>query len=296
MSGLVLELQRDCLDSNIKTSDLLRKALVVATKLDINDIEVWINNELNGYKNEDEAPEYRQFHGEIKYWNHHYRNWYPIIISEPKTNKLLTNRANTQAMAEIELLEDSSKNNKMLHMPIPQEIESFLMKNMDFTAKPYFFINPVHVKGVIDAVRNILLEWTLKLEKDDILGEGMTFSKEEKQTATLTTFNIENMIDSQIQQGNQNSTQQIIQIDIDFETVKNFISEVEKNFSELEVDSISKSDLKADIDTIKSQLCSSNPKSSIRKECLSSMRTILEGAVGGAISSGLLNQIGALLG
>lgn len=294
MSGLVLELQRDSLDPNSKTSDLLRKALVVATKLEIQDIEDWINNELNGYKNEDETPDYRQFQGEIKYWNQRH-GWCPVIISEPKTNKLLTNRANTQAIAEIELLEDSSKNDKMLYMQIPQEIEAFLMENMDFTAKPYFFVNPVQVKGVIDSVRNIILKWTLKLEKDGILGEDMTFSKEEKQTVTQNTFNIGTMTGSQIQQGTQNTTQQLTHLELNYETVNNFISEVEKNIDKLEVDDSSKTDLKTDIDTIKAQLKSSKPNDIIIKESLFSLRDILNGAVSGAISTGLLELLSALL-
>ena len=46
--------------------------------------------------------------------------------------------------------------------------------------------------GVLDAVRNAILDWTLKLEQDGILGEGMTFSTEEKQTAMNNgpTYNI----------------------------------------------------------------------------------------------------------
>ena len=49
MAGLVSELQKDALDSNVKLSDLLRKALVVATKLKMPDFKTWIQKELNGY-------------------------------------------------------------------------------------------------------------------------------------------------------------------------------------------------------------------------------------------------------
>ena len=42
MSSLVEELQRDALDSKIYVSDLLRKSLVVATKLNLADFSKWV--------------------------------------------------------------------------------------------------------------------------------------------------------------------------------------------------------------------------------------------------------------
>lgn len=48
------------------------------------------------------------------------------------------------------------------------------------------------IAGIIDSVRNILLEWSLKLEKDGILGDGITFSKEEKEKASTVNYHIQN--------------------------------------------------------------------------------------------------------
>ena len=208
---------------------------------------------------------------------------------------MYTTRSNDQSIAEIELLSESTAKDKLLYMPFPQEVENTLMKNTNIPSRPQLFINPVSVNGVINTVRNIILKWTLKLEKDGILGESMTFSKEEKQTATQTTFNIENMTGSQIQQGTQSSTQNMTNIEVNIESVKNFISEVEKNIDKLEVDDIPKSDLKADIDTIKSQISTSRPNEIIIKESLFSIRSILEKVAVGAISTGLLKLLGTLL-
>jgi hypothetical protein len=51
MASLVLELQREALNSTIPVTDLLRKALVVATELSIKEFQAWIEYELNGYAN-----------------------------------------------------------------------------------------------------------------------------------------------------------------------------------------------------------------------------------------------------
>ena len=42
----------------------------------------------------------------------------------------------------------------------------------------------------MDRVRNLVLDWALDLEKNGILGEGMTFSDEEKKRASSQDINI----------------------------------------------------------------------------------------------------------
>jgi len=63
VDSLVLELQRKALNPAISVSDLLRSALVVASKLNISDYEIWVKNELNGYTSTDNSPSYREIDG-----------------------------------------------------------------------------------------------------------------------------------------------------------------------------------------------------------------------------------------
>lgn len=49
MEGIVLELQREALSSNGDILSLLRKAYIIARKLDLKDFEKWVSCELNGY-------------------------------------------------------------------------------------------------------------------------------------------------------------------------------------------------------------------------------------------------------
>src|SRR5574340_1663796 len=46
-------------------------------------------------------------------------------------------------------------------------------------------INPSDLVRILDIVRNTILEWTLKLEQDEILGDGMTFTPQEQEKAML---------------------------------------------------------------------------------------------------------------
>jgi hypothetical protein len=69
MGSLVLELQRECLDSRIFVSDVLRKALVVARKLGLTEFQAWINSELNGYyAGKIDLPEYRILCAQLRSW------------------------------------------------------------------------------------------------------------------------------------------------------------------------------------------------------------------------------------
>ncbi|NEP10109.1 MAG: hypothetical protein F6K14_07810 [Symploca sp. SIO2C1] len=49
MGSLVIELQKDAYDPSVSALTLLRKALVVAKKLDIKEFQKWIDLELSGY-------------------------------------------------------------------------------------------------------------------------------------------------------------------------------------------------------------------------------------------------------
>jgi hypothetical protein len=80
MSSVVLELQRDALDKNVGVSDLLRKALVVARKLSLHDFQAWVENELNGYRDTFNIPDYREMHGQVRGFNP-YRGWLPIMFN-----------------------------------------------------------------------------------------------------------------------------------------------------------------------------------------------------------------------
>ena len=60
--GIVIELQREALDESISIESLMRKAYLVARKLNLKDFEEWISQEQNGYKQK--VPEYRNIVGE----------------------------------------------------------------------------------------------------------------------------------------------------------------------------------------------------------------------------------------
>ena len=296
MTSLVAELQREALDKSVRTADLLRKALVVARKLKIEDIQPWVKSELNGYSEHQEIPEYRSVHGEIKAFNPYNGMWLPIMFPESAANlhRSLTSRKCAQSVAEIEdLLENKSG---MLIMPYPSEMTARLTNAIDLDSPPVLLVSGAKLRGILDATRTSILDWALQLEEQGITGEGFPFSKEEQTAASAVVFNIGSMSHSQVQGGTSRSTQvsQVSEIDVD--AVRSVVKELDSSVSKLNLGGMEREELNQEIATLEAQLGSPKPKAAILRESLLSIRNILEGATGSALASGILTRLGTLLG
>lgn len=111
-------------------------------------------------------------------------------------------------------------------------------------------------------------------------------------------INIQSMHHSAIQQGSTNSTQNFTISNQNIEAIKEFIKGAFDTIEKLHLSEEQESELRAELETIKSQLSSPKPKKSILNEALHSTRTILEGItveLAKPYASSLLLQIGALL-
>lgn len=180
MSSLVLELKSDALNSSVSTLDVLRKALVVARKLGIEKFQKWIELELEGYDGSP-LPKYRSTRGQLKAWNP-YHGWHPIRTHSKDLQEVYAKVCDcsiSQPISELIFLANSEGDE--LQMQLPFQVKSFLESTVRTSVK--ISISKVSVQGIVEAVRDIILQWALQLEEDDVTGEGMTFSKEEKQIA-----------------------------------------------------------------------------------------------------------------
>lgn len=111
----------------------------------------------------------------------------------------------------------------------------------------------------------------------------------------VNIINVQHMEGSQIQQGTVNSTQ-TGNFTVEFqENLSGFITLLREKLPELKVQEEDKSELEADIATVELQLSSSRPKSNIIKECLSSIKRVLEGVTESVVVSGLLKYLPAII-
>ncbi len=168
-------------DDSCSITTLLRKALIVASKLNLEDLKKWINNELNGYEDTTEVPQYRRIIGELKSWNPYNGIWVPIIWE--KMPEGVNKRPIAQPISEIVDILNNKNTTGILTIPFQPEQTAILLKFFDAPTPPVLVISSSQLVGIIDAVRNLVLTWSLKLETEGILGEGMTFTKKEKEKA-----------------------------------------------------------------------------------------------------------------
>ncbi|MBR3244044.1 MAG: hypothetical protein IKF90_15335 [Parasporobacterium sp.] len=176
--GIVLQLQSEALDENTDIETLLRKAYLVAKKLNLTDFENWVLSEQNGYKGD--TPEYRIISGVIKAWNP-YHGWVPVIMQGKMADTLSKMPMNHPIASIVEIYK---KNESSFTLSLGGELTEFLNENTDgFQTEFGFQSSSTEVRKIISAVRNKILEWSLLLEENGIEGNGLKFTETEKQAA-----------------------------------------------------------------------------------------------------------------
>lgn len=298
VSSAVLDLQRDALDSRVEVTALLRRALVVAKKLGLEEFVEWTTHELDGYPEKSTFPEYRFAEGEVKAFNP-YHGWVPVVFENPKLARAASRRPTAQTVAEIEAQLSRTKPGAQLMMPFPKEGERQLQRDMGVDFPIGTFIDPSSLDRVLNGVRNTVLNWTLKLESDGILGEGLVFSAEEKAAASAARYAVNNFWGDasgiQIQQFSDSSTQEQVYSANDLRDLREFLSALHREFDGLPLGGEPKEELKAEMATLEAQQGSPRPKLAIIRQGLSSIRRIRESAVGSAGGKILLDQLQNLL-
>lgn len=277
---LVHDLQKKALDQNISIGSLLRNAYAVAVKLNLPDFEQWLDNELNGYKDANDLPDYRFMKGIMRSYNP-VHGWLDVIVDDKRLTRALEHLPIVDKISEVEQLAQSEED---IYRQLPPEItRSFAQKN--FGMKAVIFLGKQQLHGIVDSVRTKILDWSLILEKKGILGEEMTFSETERATAQNITINnfVGSIANAPIQQGNGN-TMNVEQYKNELDTAKFLVKEIKKLMDNMPQDE-NKETLQADIASVECQLKSPKPKMGTIKELLNSARNILEGAFGSLIAS-----------
>ncbi|MDF9828521.1 hypothetical protein M2447_002645 [Ereboglobus sp. PH5-10] len=238
-SSIVLELQHLATEPDSDVAPLLRKALVIATKLKREDFRSWASSELNGYDGRD-VPEYRRLRASISLKNP-YHGLIPVHFPSEEMFDLFT-RINVQDPISnlIAILDGHSPNKTNPIFPLSPKQEAFLLQNQDGLSLPPIRTVPINqIEGIIEAVRTAILEWTLKLEEEGILGEGMTFTPAEKnkamQSADIRIENFQGILGNVTQSSvTQNLTLKIEKED--FDSLSRYLSSIgvdEKEIGEL---------------------------------------------------------------
>ena len=295
----VQTLQLKTFDSTVPMSELLRMAYTVAYKLHLDDFKKWISSEMDGYKATDSLPEYRFIQGVMLAFNP-VLGWQTVKVYDPKMIKYLNRIAMTDKISEIEHLLERSEDSQFVYQELPLQVRKHFAEH-NFGMSAIVLLNDQKLAGIINSVRNKILEWTLKLEQEGVLGEDMNFNEQEQERAANITYNniVNNsVIHAPFQQGYSNDMK-IEDFNNNLEITRELLDAVKSilnNFGEQD-----KAELQADLDTIESQIKSPKPKMNIIKSTFNSIKNVIEGAIGSSIANipavtesfnNLVNRIG----
>jgi hypothetical protein len=294
MASLVEELQRDALNPDVRVSDLLRKAKTIAVKLDLPELAAWVEKELNGYPNAD-VPSYRIARGRVKGRNP-FHGWQPVIFEDAAQEDFFSKQRISQKVAELE--DVISRSSRELMIPLNSQAKQVLMQatgqDMDFA----IMVSASDPVGILDAVRNALLDWSLKLEQSGIRGEGMSFSKEERQKAheAPATYNIGTIhsFTGNIGSGGTVSVEgDIINGDAKADILR-VIEQIESHKASLRLAGPVKQELDTALTDLRHEVEGPQPRAGKVRAFLTSIRNIAEGTAGSLIAQGILFELSKL--
>lgn len=293
MSSIVLELQRELYDGSKSVTDLLRKAYILARKLKVKEFEKWIDAELNGYYEKDiDIPKYRNVMVNMIALNP-VRGYIPVWMSDEKLSDIISRLPIGQSISEIEALLKSD--NDYAISKIPPNIENTLQPMLDANYPLYNQIDKSQLQGIIEGTKNVILNWSLKLEEDGIMGENMSFSDKEKELAERANYTINyfngNLTNTQIQQNTQNSSQNIQNETIDLDKINKLVELIKGNLDNIEFKHDDLQKINYELKTIEKEIKSSLPKKGIIKTGLQIIGQVMEKVSVSIIASGVLFQI-----
>lgn len=175
--SLIIELQQEALD-NPNTLQLLRKAHLTAFKLELEDFDSWIQSELNGYDEQATVPAYRMVSGMLMAQAPEFAHGVTINLSKQPMDWPLP----TPLSSIDSLLEERDGTSRFA---LSREAAEALIRDKPSLAGSSIFISvpKAELKKIPEGVRNGILQWALDLEKAGVVGEGLSFTDEEKEMA-----------------------------------------------------------------------------------------------------------------
>ena len=174
---LLREIQAAATESKVDIATVLRKAKILAARLQNPEFVTWVDRELNGYDDRSSLPPYRVVPVEVR---GHIRNNSGLHWNDaPIRTTFLPEKLRTwgevcyfsQPIAAIVSAAASAQHGEgQLQVPWPQELA------IKFGAKGYNgfeclgawqIVSPHALTGIVDTVRNRILDFSLKIESEN---------------------------------------------------------------------------------------------------------------------------------
>lgn len=193
MPGLIHEISELASDPNVKVGPLLRKMKIAAVRLKLDDLESWVDHELEGYPQDGSpVPQYRVQSG-TPTGEHRIHGAQPLNIGDRATRVKLSSLPIPQSVGSLEnLLAQPYSANSIYWFPYPDDVTAQILTfNQGLLLSCGLKLDESRIVDIIDSVRGRILDWALSMEKAGVTGEGMSFTNAEQATAqSMTVINV----------------------------------------------------------------------------------------------------------
>lgn len=288
----IQELQQEVVDEKSSIASLLRKAKLIAAKLSLPEVEKWIDDELNGYRDiaPKNLPEYRIIMGSLVGKNP-YSGWVPIMMGSEEDQNLL---CRIPVMQSVHSLSELISSKGDITFGLSVDIERTIHKMIDLEIPITRKVPRSALSNIVDAVRNRLLDWTIELEKSGVAGSGFDFSDDERKRAIEPSHQIftnNYTVINSIDRGSSVSINQSSH-DLDVDQVSEIIDQIRLNLQSLPSEIREK--MEGDVGIVEDQLNSSSPNQGVIRSAIDRISDICNGAGGNLLAQGILKLIESL--
>jgi len=296
---LIRKLQAEAANPDASVTNLLRMAKIAATKLNLNDALVWIDRELEGYMHlkVEDLPPYRRLTGTPKGYNP-YHGWQPIQFRDAKTAEYLSQAPIGLSLGAIEKSVREPSGGEYA-FPYPPELKTKVQNRLAYPVDVHIAIECSQLWNIVEQVRNLILNWSLELEKVGVLGEDMHFSEQERGDAKPVTqqFIIQNVgvlgnVSDQASVTNQQTA--TAKIELDLEQVRDFLRQARAALPQLPEKA--QEAIRPVLETIDRELEAEKPNSSKIRAAFGSLRKIGEGIAGNLTAQGIIAMVKMIVG
>ncbi len=293
--SLLREIEAAATESKVDISTVLRKAKILAARLQNPEFESWVDRELNGYGDRSSLPPYRvlhvEVHGHIRNRSGLHWNDAPIMTSFlPEELRDCGEKSYcSQPIATIASMAARANDGNELQAPWPQELA------IKFGAKGYNgfeclgawqIISPYALVGIVETVRNRILEFVLKIEaQNPDAGEAQPNSRPVPSEKVQMIFN--NVFNAPVGNFAQNSEhlRQTASMGIQPQDLTRLVTDLTKHLDELNLDARQKQRAEAQIAALRAELAGEEPDPAIVRQAGRTLRSITEGAIGSLLAT-----------
>jgi hypothetical protein len=192
---LLLEIQKEAIEGSSALSTVLRKCVLFASRLGNKPLKTWAQWELNGYPESSEVPEYRVVKG-LQFYGDFVDPAGSVVIKNAPVSVLglpepfRDQFSNYRVWIGVEEIAEETRSQTERWSRVAWPAEAYgVFKNEDYSddlrlVHAWTFLPVSHFVGLLDSIRNRVLEFTIEIGTLDLKLENSVLSEESKKATS----------------------------------------------------------------------------------------------------------------